>query len=247
MAEVGELVQQGHDLGAAAAVEGARGFVGEDDMAAVHQGAGDGYALLLAAGELVGSVLQALAQAQAGEQGGGALAALLGRGAGIDGGDLDVFPRRGRGNQVVALEDEAERLAAQPGELVVVEVGDVLAGETVAAFAGAVQAAEDVHQGGFARARGADDGDELAGADGQGHAAQHLGLGRAVVAAVTLADAVEMDQRFAHAQLSPAAGPTSRRSPSSRPDSTWMRRRSRMPVRTSRSLALPPLSSTRAW
>jgi hypothetical protein len=53
VALAGQFVEQRHDLGAAVAVEGAGGFVGEDDMAAVHQRAGDRHALLLAAGQLV--------------------------------------------------------------------------------------------------------------------------------------------------------------------------------------------------
>ena len=63
------LVEQRHDFRAAVAVEGAGGFVGEDDMAAVHQRTGDRHPLLLAAGQLVRTVGGALGQAQAFEQG----------------------------------------------------------------------------------------------------------------------------------------------------------------------------------
>jgi hypothetical protein len=67
-----QFVEQRHHLGAAVAVEGAGGFVGEDDVAAVHQRPGNRHPLLLAAGQLVRAVAGARGQAQAVEQGGGA-------------------------------------------------------------------------------------------------------------------------------------------------------------------------------
>ncbi|KWV89639.1 hypothetical protein PFLmoz3_00752 [Pseudomonas fluorescens] len=91
MALARQFVEQGHDLGAAMAVEGAGGFVGEDDMAAVHQGAGDGHPLLLPTRQLVRPIAGALGQAQAGEQGAGAGMAFGGADAGIDRRHLDVF------------------------------------------------------------------------------------------------------------------------------------------------------------
>ncbi|MNR46116.1 hypothetical protein D3C85_1650430 [compost metagenome] len=50
MALAGELVEEGHDLGTAVAVQRAGGFVGQDNVPAVHQRPGDRYPLLLAAG-----------------------------------------------------------------------------------------------------------------------------------------------------------------------------------------------------
>jgi len=47
-----QIFQEGHHLGAAAAVESARRFVREDHLAAIHQGACDGDPLLLAARKL---------------------------------------------------------------------------------------------------------------------------------------------------------------------------------------------------
>ncbi|MNN86560.1 hypothetical protein D3C81_2039920 [compost metagenome] len=54
------------------AVEGAGGFVGQDDVAAIHQRAGNRHPLLLPTGELMGAVAGARRQAEAVEQGGGA-------------------------------------------------------------------------------------------------------------------------------------------------------------------------------
>lgn len=147
------LVEQRHDFRAAVAVEGAGGFVGEDDMAAVHQRAGDRYPLLLAAGQLVRTVGSALCQAQALEQGPRAGVPLARRGAGVDRRHLDVFLGRGGGDQVIALEHEAECLAAQPGLLVAVQFGDVVAGEVVAAGAWAGRGSRGCSSGSTCRSR----------------------------------------------------------------------------------------------
>ena len=60
-----EFLEQLDDLGAGLRVEVAGGFVGENDARGVRQGAGDGDALLLAAGELEGLVVEAVAKADA--------------------------------------------------------------------------------------------------------------------------------------------------------------------------------------
>ena len=211
-----QLVEQGHDLRAAVAVQRTGGLVGEDDVPAVHQRTGNRHSLLLATGQLPRAVAGAFAQPQAPQQHLGACGARGGGGAGVDGRHFDVFLGRGRGDEVVALEHEAEGFTAQPGQLVVIELGHVLASEAVLAGAGPVQAAENVHQGRLAGPRGADDGDEFPGMDAQVDAAQHL-HGGAVAAAIGLADAAQLDQRCRHAQLPLPVGPISRRSPSFRP------------------------------
>jgi hypothetical protein len=79
---------------------------------------------------------------------------------------------------------------------VLVEAGDVPAGEEVAPAAGAVEAAEDVHEGRLARAGGAHDGDELTRADVQVDLLQGgEGAGRRVV---VLAERLDADDRFCH-------------------------------------------------
>ncbi len=272
MAARRQVAQQGHHLGAALAVERAGGLVGEDDAAAVHQRAGDRHALLLAAGELVGLVLQAIGQAQRGEQFGRARMARLRRHAGVDRGDLDVLLCGGRGDQVVALEHEAEGLAPQLRKLVAVQARHVAPHEAIGAAARAVQAAEDVHQRGLARARGAHDGDELAGVDLQRHVVQHLH--RQLAAAVGLGHRLEPDQRlagrrrgggrgahmnaaviFGRALGGPlAAGrcgtfcwrvPTTTCSPGSSPESTCAETRFMVPTAISRSATLPSAATTR--
>ena len=77
----------------------------------------------------------------------------------------DVVERGRARQQVVRLEDEADGPAAEPGEPVVVEVGDRGAGQLVGAGGRSVEAAQDVHHRALARAGRADDRDELAGLD----------------------------------------------------------------------------------
>ncbi len=64
VAGIGQLAQQGHDVGTGAAVEGAGRLVGEDDAAAIHQRPGDRDALLLAAGQLARPVIEPFLQTQ---------------------------------------------------------------------------------------------------------------------------------------------------------------------------------------
>src|SRR5688572_5199946 len=60
VARLMQLVEQVHDLPGGVRVEVAGGLVGEQERRLVDQGAGDGYALTLAAGELVRVVMHAL-------------------------------------------------------------------------------------------------------------------------------------------------------------------------------------------
>ncbi len=82
----------------------------------------------------------------------------------------------GAGEEIEGLEDEADLLVANAGELVVVELGDVVAVEPVVALRGRVEAADEVHQRGFAGAGGAHDGDVLVVADAEVDAAQGVDL-----------------------------------------------------------------------
>ena len=63
-----QLFEQSQDFVAAFAVEGAGGFVGENHRRVVDQRAGDGDALLLAAGEFGRTMLGAVAETQPLEQ-----------------------------------------------------------------------------------------------------------------------------------------------------------------------------------
>src|SRR5216683_8355498 len=95
---------------------------------------------------------------------------------GSEGGDVvgyfDVAHGGEGGEKVEALEDEADLGAAHFGAFGVGEFGEVGAVDQDRAGGGVGEAAEDVEEGGFSGARGADDGDELAGSDGEVDAAE---------------------------------------------------------------------------
>jgi hypothetical protein len=169
-----EVVEEGHDLDGGFGVEVAGGLIGEDDGGLVDEGAGDGDALALAAGEFVGLMVHALAEVDGFEDELGAGDAFGGGGSVVDEGELNVMQSGGAGEQVEGLEDETDLLVADAGELVVVELGDVVAVEPVAALGGAVEAADEVHERGFAGAGGTHDGDVLVVADADVDAAEGI-------------------------------------------------------------------------
>jgi hypothetical protein len=249
----GKLAQQRHHFPTALAVERAGGLVGEDDAPAVHQGARDRYALLLAARELAGAVVQALGEPELAEQRLGAGAPLGAAHAGVDRGHFDVAHGARVGDQVIALEHETECFAAQARELVAAERRHILSHEAVAAAGRAVEAAEDVHQRRLARARRAHDGDELPRVDRQVDAVQHLD--RELAAAVGLDDFVELDHRrgpifgvgAAEAARALARGRSlvATRSPGARPETICTVTRLLTPTSTARSSWPPSGPSTR--
>ena len=113
-----------------------------------------------------------------------------GGGSVVDERQLDVVQGSGAGEQVEGLEDEADFLVADAGELVVVQFADQLAVEPVLALGRRVEAADEVHERGFAGAGGAHDGHVLVVLDAQGDAAQGLDLllGAHVVGAPEILD-----------------------------------------------------------
>jgi len=60
------------------------------------------------------------------------------------------------------LEDEPDLPVADMGQLLLVHVGGVLAGEDITPGGGHIQAADDVHHGGLARSGRAENGDKFA-------------------------------------------------------------------------------------
>jgi hypothetical protein len=175
------------------AVERSGRFIGQDHRPAVHQRAGDADALLLAAGELVGIVLQAVAQSEFAQQVTGARRSLSLLHAAVHGGNFRVFDGTQIAHQVVALEDEAKGIAPECRQGIAVESGNIDAADGIGAGGGLVQTADDVHEGGLARAGSTHNGDELAALNrqayirehGQRHAARRIGA----------ADRLQFEQR----------------------------------------------------
>ena len=162
-----QLLQDRHHFLATAAIQRPGRLIGQDHLAAIHQGPRDADPLLLAAGELSRLVMRPITQPQPLQQLPGARPALLLVQTGIDGGNFHVADRIQVREQVIALEDETKVMAAQGGQL----VGGELAGRTpldaVLATGGAIQTAQNVHQRRLTGSRGADDGHHLARIDAQ--------------------------------------------------------------------------------
>src|SRR6202162_3099360 len=157
--------------------------------------AGEGAALLLAAGELRGKMPQAREEADLLDSPLDSLLA-LGRGkAPVAQRHIHVVEDVQVRNQVEALEDETDLLVADAGHLGVGEPGDVLAVQVVRALVERVEEAGDVQKRRLPRARAAHDGDELAGGNVYRDAVQGVRLDQ--VRPVDLADVLHRKHRMA--------------------------------------------------
>ena len=156
------ILQQLHDLDARLAVQCAGGLVGQQDVGVVDEGAGDGHALHLAARHLGGALVELVPEAHLPQRLGGTAAALSARHARDGQGQFDVGEDGLVGDEVIALEHEADGMVAVgvPVPVGVAAGGDAVDDELAAVVA--VEAADDVEQRGLARAAGAEDGDKFA-------------------------------------------------------------------------------------
>ena len=111
---------------------------------------------------------------------------------------LHVFHQVQLGQQIVLLEDKAQHLVADGGQLVAVHLAHIPAVEPVGAVGRHIQTADDVHAGGFARTGLAHDGHELAFFDFHGDVVGSLYRGIAHL--VILAHRIKLDQS-AHSSL----------------------------------------------
>ena len=148
-----QLAQELHHLFRRLRVERARGLVGPHDAGAAGQRAGDGDALLLAARQLGGPVLQARAETDAFERLRRAAARFLCVDAGEQQRQLGVLDRAEHRDEVVRLEDEAHRRRAVRGAPRVGERVKVDAVEQHPTAVDVVEARAAVEQRRLARAR----------------------------------------------------------------------------------------------
>jgi hypothetical protein len=102
-----DVANQGQDLFACAGVEIPGRLVGEEDRRVDRQGARDGDALALAAGELVGEMLKPVFELDEAEKLARAVVDVLARPAAQVQRQADVLDRGERRQQVEELEDEA--------------------------------------------------------------------------------------------------------------------------------------------
>ena len=170
-----ELLEHAQDFHAGVRVEVARRLVGQYQRRFVHQGAGDGHPLLLPAGHLRRLVVGAIAQAHAVQQGVSPVASLGAAGPTrrIIQWHHHVEQRRRACQQVEALEHKAQFGRSHQCPLVRRQLAHLLTVQPVAAGAGPVQTAQDVHQRGLAGAGSAHQGDHLAALNRKRHALEY--------------------------------------------------------------------------
>src|SRR5438132_13562163 len=161
-----EPLKDAHHLDAGLAIEVARRLVGEQQRRPIYERARNRDALLLAAGELIGMVIEPFAQTNRRQRFGRTLAP-LGRvnTARVEQRQLDVLEGGGARQQVKALEHEPDFRVADARQLARTELRHVLAVEKVLSARRPIEAAEQVHERGLAGARRTGERDELAGRD----------------------------------------------------------------------------------
>ena len=155
-----DALEQGHDLQRAVRVEVAGRLVGDDRAGVVDKGAGDGDALLLAAGELVRIALPFPGQTDQIEHIGDAVFDLARARADGAHREAQVVVHRFLADQAEILKNYADR-AAHVGDLL---VRDAAHGEAVdhdAALRGKDLAGQELDDGGLAGAGRADEEHEL--------------------------------------------------------------------------------------
>ena len=224
---VAEVAEEAEDGAGGGGVEFAGGLVGEDEAGLAGERAGDGDALLFAAGEFVGAMVGAPREPDDFEGVLRALDAFAVAEAGDAERELDVLLGGEQRQQPERLEDEAELVAAQLREVLFGHGVDAFAVEGDFAAGGAVEAGEDVEQRGLAGAGAANEGEHLAGGDGERDIADGPDLVGAAFEAA--GDAARLDGCAAHGCcLREDSGRTSTlASPSRSFARSWMSRRSR--------------------
>ena len=171
-----DLLQDLHDLHAGLRVQGAGGFVRQHDVRVVHQGAGDGHPLHLAAGHLGGLFHELVPQPYLLQGSDGPLPPLRLSHAGEGQGQLHVSQHRLVGDELIGLENKTDGMVAVGVPVPVVEVfgGTAVDGEVAGGVA--VQPADNVQQCGLAAAALAQYGHEFASPEAEAHALQGVDL-----------------------------------------------------------------------
>lgn len=181
-------VQELHDADGGLRVEVAGRLVGDQQGGPVDEGAGDGDALLLAAGQLARHPPLLAPEADQLQDLRYGLADLAARFADDLLGEGDVLGDRLVGQQAEVLED-GPQLAPHVRDLPVGELREVLAEDVHLAVGGPFLAQDEPQEGGLAGAGGADQEDELALGDVEGDISEC----GPVLLRVGLGDVVESD------------------------------------------------------
>ena len=155
-------------------VQVAGGFVGEENGGGVDEGAGNGDALLLTAGEFRGLVRGAAAEAYEVEEVVGLPAGLAGAGSADESRDHHVLQGGKLRQQVMGLEHKADATVTESGKGVSPEGKDVGSVDGEGAGIGGEERAQDLEKGGLAGAGSAHNGDDLPGAGPEVYSLEHF-------------------------------------------------------------------------
>ncbi len=203
MAEAIQLKEDVHHLPSGPAVERAGWFVGENDRAAVHEGAGDADALLLAAGELTWPMAETFSEAKPLKQFLRALMTGILRDADINRGNFDIGARGELRQQIIALKNEAELISPQRRERRRVERCRLAPADAICPGTWSIESAQNIQQRRLAGAGGAHQRYHVARVDGEINVAQRIDF--LVARHITSRDTSKFDERLAHLPA-PATG-----------------------------------------
>lgn len=143
-------------------IEGAEGFVEEEDAGGAGEGSGEGGSLCHAAGDFAGAVVAVGGEPDEVEEGVDCFLAFCGGGA-FGEADGDIFFDGAPGEEAGFLEADCDAG---------IEAVDGVAVNADGAGGGGAEACGGTEEGGFAAAGGADDGDNFAGGCGEGDVVQ---------------------------------------------------------------------------
>ena len=149
---LGNFFQNLHNLLAGFRIQGAGGFIRQNNLRVVHQGSGDGHPLHLSAGHLPGALPQLVSQTHLLQGLLGPAAPLLPGYTGQGQSQLHVLQHALVGNQVVALEHKAHGIVPVGIPVPVLEILGGLAPNHQVSLGIPVQAADNVQQGGLSAA-----------------------------------------------------------------------------------------------
>ena len=187
-----DFLKQVHDLHGGLGIERAGRLVCEQNFRVVDERTRDGDALHLAAGHLVRLFGELIAEPDSFEHFLCALPALGLGDARERQRELDVREHGLVRNEIVGLKDKADRVVAVVIPVLVLILLCGAAGDRQVARGIAVEAADDIEQGGFAAARGAEHRHEFALPECDIHALERVYLG--IAGEIILRNTLESEQ-----------------------------------------------------
>lgn len=163
----GHFQQERADFGGGSGVEVACGFIGQQQRGLLQQCPAHGDSLSFAAGKLSGSLMCTVSQPDSFNQLQGSFPQVSVGGKTGECGEEDIFEDAALGQQLVILEDEADVLVAEGGQVAGGQSPGVLAEDFERSGGGAIESSGEIQQGAFAAAGGSADGECGAGDDFQ--------------------------------------------------------------------------------